>query len=570
VPGPEPDEIELGEDDLIVSPVRRGRRLGRYILCYELAHGGMATVYLARASGAAGFQKLVAIKIIHPHLAKERDFVEMFLDEARIASGISHPNVCSVFDFGEADGTYFLAMEYLVGETAARLARTLAKNPPGVAPERVPVLVGHIFQQACEGLHAAHELKGEDGKHLAVVHRDMTPHNLFIGYDGSVRVVDFGVASAVGRMHQTSTGTLKGKFAYMSPEQAQQKTLDRRSDVWSLGVSLWEMLTRRRLFRRDGEFETLTAVVHGKIPVPSSVRPHIPTALDEIVMRALARDREQRFGTAREMGRELGRFVSAAGGASSADLADLMDGLYAEERAKQSALLDKARKLDPETPSTSKVVLAPVFATDGSGRTSMPSGTNADTNVPISHPRQWPKVVMALLVLGLVAIAAFALGSEPGSEPIAEVDDAISDPTPEVLPDPEPMPAEPEPAEPEPELVAPEPEPAEPEPVAESEPVEPGVEAPAVEPTMTRMNMRRAPMGDVVPVGRGRLTIATPPGWADIYVDGRHVGRSPTELRLDAGSRRIRLMPYGRGPQINRRVRIEADGSSRLVVRLED
>ncbi len=327
------------------GPLRPGRTLGRYRLCFELAKGGMGAVYLARVEGPAGFDKLVALKCIHEHLAEDTQFVEMFLDEARIAARITHSNVCSVFDFGVEDGTYYIAMEYLLGETAARIARHVSELPDEPPLERIAGYYCNIAAQAAEGLHAAHQLPGDTGKHLDVIHRDVSPSNLFVCYDGNVQVMDFGIARAAGRIHVTQAGALKGKMAYMAPEQLQRLELDRRVDVWSLGVVLWEMLTGERLFRRETEIDTLAAVAQAEIPPPSSVVPGLPARVDEIVLRALTRDRDERYQTAREMARDLHRFVATLPDpVGVSELGEFMEELFDEERARRLELVDQARK----------------------------------------------------------------------------------------------------------------------------------------------------------------------------------------------------------------------------------
>lgn len=338
------ERLDFGAAGGDAPPGATRRRLGRYQLCFELASGGMATVYLARAEGPAGFEKLVALKCIHPHLAREQEFVDMFLDEARIASRISHPNVCSVFEVGSADDTYYLAMEYVVGETLSRVLRRLARDPEGTRPSWMPVFVARIIADICEGLHAAHELRGDKGELLEVVHRDVTPQNLFVSYDGTARIVDFGIAKARGRLHHTQAGLVKGKIAYLAPEQIDHKPIDRRADVWALGVVLWEMSTGMRLFRRDSEVDTLMAVTSDPILAPSEVRPEVPKELDAIALRALSRDPAQRYATAREMGRDLHRFIAGYGEVvGAAEIAEWMEETFGEERRKRLAVIEGSR-----------------------------------------------------------------------------------------------------------------------------------------------------------------------------------------------------------------------------------
>ena len=283
--------------------------LGRYRVVDEIGVGGMASVHLARMDGAGGFQKWVAIKKIHPHLTEDEQFIHMFLDEARIAARISHPNVAQVFDLGEQDHTYWIAMEYLHGEPLREVMRS--NEDRGIATR--PELAARIVADAAEGLHAAHELRGKNGEPLNLVHRDVSPHNLFVTYDGMVKVVDFGIAKVSGRLSSTRAGTLKGKLAYMSPEQVRGSAIDRRTDIFALGVVLWELTTGQRLFRMDSDLETLEKVQACIVPPPSSVRPDFPAELESVVMRTLQRRPEMRFQTARELSRALQQFLMHAG-----------------------------------------------------------------------------------------------------------------------------------------------------------------------------------------------------------------------------------------------------------------
>ncbi len=292
-----------------------GAFVGRYRIVDELGVGGMATVHLARADGPGGFQKWVALKRIHPHLAEDAQFIDMFLDEARIAARISHPNVAQVFDLGRAGNTYWLAMEYLHGEPLREVLRLIEDGAAPMPPE----IAAKVCADAAEGLHAAHELRGRDGQPLGLVHRDVSPHNLFVTFEGGVKVVDFGVAKARGRLSDTHVGILKGKVAYMSPEQTRGEAIDRRTDVFALGVVLWELTTGRRLFRSDSDLETVARVQACRVPKPSSLVPGYPLALERIVMGALEPRPEARWPTARHFARELQRFVISIGHLVTAD-----------------------------------------------------------------------------------------------------------------------------------------------------------------------------------------------------------------------------------------------------------
>ncbi|HEY8077494.1 MAG TPA: protein kinase, partial [Labilithrix sp.] len=275
--------------------------LGRYRIVDEIGIGGMASVHLARMDGPGGFQKWVAIKKIHPHLVEDESFVQMFLDEARVAARISHPNVATVFDLGKHEDTYWIAMEYLHGEPLREVMRRTEELGTAMPPE----IACRVIADAAEGLHAAHELLGKNGEKLGLVHRDVTPHNLFVTYDGVTKVVDFGIAKFSSRMSHTRAGTLKGKLAYMSPEQVHGEGIDRRTDIFALGVVLWELTTGQRLFRMESDLDTLAKVQECNVPRPSTLIRGYPVDLEKIVMKALAKNRGERFRTARELSRAL-------------------------------------------------------------------------------------------------------------------------------------------------------------------------------------------------------------------------------------------------------------------------
>ncbi|NUO48152.1 MAG: protein kinase [Polyangiaceae bacterium] len=276
--------------------------LGRYRVVEEIGIGGMATVHLARMDGPGGFQKWVAIKRIHPNLVEDDQFVDMFLDEARIAAGINHANVAQVFDLGKDEGTYWIAMEYLHGEPLREIMRRCEERNQQISAD----LAARLCADAAEGLHAAHELRGKNGQLLGLVHRDVTPHNLFVTYEGYTKVVDFGIAKVADRLSETRAGTLKGKLAYMSPEQVRgQDDVDRTTDVFALGVVLWELTTGHRLFRMDTDLDTLEKVQACVVPPPSTIIPGYPIELESVVMKALAKKKPERYQTARELSRAL-------------------------------------------------------------------------------------------------------------------------------------------------------------------------------------------------------------------------------------------------------------------------
>ena len=278
------EDMADGGGDLASGALLRGMRLGRYELVLPIAVGGMARVWAARMNGQRGFTKLVAIKTILPHLASDPDFEHMFLDEARIASGVHHPNVCEVYELGEERGVLYLAMEWVNGDTLSHVLR--------VAGQVVPLdarVAGRIVADACAGLHAAHALSDDEGQSLNVVHRDVSPQNILLSADGNVKVADFGVAKAMGqRHHHSSAGALKGKLSYMAPELATGKPVDRRSDVFSLGCVLYEMATGKKPFRGDGEHHVLHRLQKGEFVPPSRTLTGFPYELERIILRAMS------------------------------------------------------------------------------------------------------------------------------------------------------------------------------------------------------------------------------------------------------------------------------------------
>ncbi|HLT38210.1 MAG TPA: serine/threonine-protein kinase, partial [Enhygromyxa sp.] len=284
------------------------RWVGRYELIHRVAHGGMATVYLGRAKGKAGFEKVVAVKVIHPHLAGEAEFVGMFLDEARIAARIHHPHVVEILDLGESDGVYFMVMEFIEGENLSALIRALEG-------EQLPVAVTlQIIADTLEGLCAAHELRDPDGRPYKLVHRDVSPHNILINLDGWAKVGDFGIMKAAGKASNTKTGELRGKLAYMSPEQARGVALDHRTDLFAVGVITWELLTGQRLFACATEAATLEKVIACQVPSLAASgfevdHPGLREGLQKLLDRALAADPERRHADAAAMLAEVKRLL---------------------------------------------------------------------------------------------------------------------------------------------------------------------------------------------------------------------------------------------------------------------
>lgn len=362
---------------------RDGSTLGRYRILRRLAVGGMAEVFLARYHGVAGFERPVVLKRVHSSLVNQPGYVDMFLTEARIAARLSHPNICQVYDLGEADGSYFLAMELLEGVPLLKLIAALSRS--GLPTE--PRLAAAVLTQACEGLHHAHELRGDDGRPLEVVHRDCGPQNIFVTTSGAVKVLDFGIASFAFR-DPTRSGVVKGTYSYMSPEQLKGTELDRRSDVFTLGVVLNELIAQKPLFQRETDYLTSDAIT--RAPMPRTPIPPDAPALAVAADRALLRDRDKRTPTARAMGLEIAAAVHRLGGPMPwAQLGDTMTKLCAPELAEQRAKIGLPGGAPPRAPTPPRAAIPsrpraasePEDATEVASREALAAALLADSQV---------------------------------------------------------------------------------------------------------------------------------------------------------------------------------------------
>jgi serine/threonine-protein kinase len=326
----------------------RGRKIGKYEILTRLSVGGMAELFLAFTSGPGGFRKFVALKQILPDV-KTEEFVKMFLDEARITAAFSHPNIGQVFDLGLEDDELYLAMEFLPGQNLEQVMMAASYVRP------LPLgFAARVARDVCLGLHYAHNFTAPSGRKVAVVHRDMAPRNVMITYDGVVKVIDFGIAKAKGRIARTRVGMVKGTSGYMSPEQVRGQDLDGRSDLFTAGVLLHEMLVGQRLFDTSDEDAMMRQIANAEIAPPRANNPDVPESLDSVVMKALAKDPAKRFAT----GREMAKAIEVAMGPAMFDdeaIAELMQALFAEKRLKTLALLDYASHDDERV---SKVVAA--------------------------------------------------------------------------------------------------------------------------------------------------------------------------------------------------------------------
>ncbi|RVU42334.1 PEGA domain-containing protein [Lujinxingia sediminis] len=366
------------------------RKLGRYELTRRLAKGGMGEIYLARARGAGGFEKRVIIKTILPHLAEEEEFVTKFLDEGRIVVQLTHGNIVPVFDMGEQDGEYFIAMEYVEGLDLREVLKRLEARG-----EHLPVEHAlHIAAEICKGLGYAHRKTDEQGRPLAIVHRDVSPSNVLISREGEIKIIDFGIARAAGRLSQTANGRIQGKCCYMSPEQTRGQSLDHRSDIFACGVVLYEMLTGRRPFEGRTDLESLELVRRCEFDPPGVLRPEVPGEVDQIIERALAVDPQARYQNIEDLYVDLQHAIYAVGQAvTSQGLAQALQTIFAEEAAPP---VRKARNLDEALEL--ELGLLGSDASDAALRTG--TGTPAADLLPVPHQ-----------------------GGSPTSEPAAERDD---------------------------------------------------------------------------------------------------------------------------------------------------
>ncbi|MEP7126057.1 MAG: serine/threonine-protein kinase [Byssovorax sp.] len=314
-----------------------GSNLGKYRLIAELGHGGMAEVFLAVVRGPAGFNKLMVIKQIRPQLAEDPEFLSMFLDEARLAARLSHPNVVQTNEVGHEAGRYFIAMEYLEGQPLNRVLHRFQRS--GGFPLGLHL---RVISEVLAGLHHAHEITDYDGTPLGVVHRDVTPHNIFLTYDGQVKVVDFGIAKAMNSSSETRTGVLKGKVAYMAPEQARGERVDRRADLFSVGILLWEAATGKRLWKGVPDIAILQRLLNGDIPTPRSVNPDVPEVLEAIILKCLATDRDGRYDTATELQADIDSYLDAQDERVNVrDLSKLMTRHFDADRLKIKAIIEE-------------------------------------------------------------------------------------------------------------------------------------------------------------------------------------------------------------------------------------
>lgn len=429
-------------------------RVGRYAIQGEIATGGMATVHYGRLVGSGGFTRVVAIKRLHPQYAKDPQFVAMFLDEARLASRIRHPNVVPILDVVAEAGELFLVMEFIPGESLSKLFRT--------TPEGLPAsIVSAIGVGMLEGLHAAHEAQGEDGLPLSIVHRDVSPQNVLVGSDGVARLIDFGVAKAVGNATATRDGQIKGKVAYMAPEQIRAEEVDRRADLYAASVVLWELLTGTRYFDDLGsDAAVILRAVSKEAVAPSSARREISPEIDQVILTGLSRDVSKRYATAREMAqalekvappapsRDVARWVEAKAATSlrlQAQRASAFDLSIATELPGRPVLAAKAEgPKDADKPGSEVATSATLAAPPSSARPASAAATlseeprsTADPSAlaldqaAASRPRRNALIIAGVLGAGVIGfMLARLVPSTPSPSPAAsQVQSSVASPS---------------------------------------------------------------------------------------------------------------------------------------------
>jgi eukaryotic-like serine/threonine-protein kinase len=383
--------------------------VGRYALHGEIASGGMATVHYGRLLGPAGFSRTVAIKRLHPHLAKDPEFVAMFLDEARLAAHVRHPNVVGTLDVVARDAELFVVMDYVQGESLARLMRVTFERGERVRPAIAVAIVMNVLA----GLQAAHDAVDEHGEPLLIVHRDVSPPNVLVGVDGLARVADFGVAKAQSRIQTTRDGQLKGKLAYMPPEQIRGKA-GPRSDVYAAAVVLWELLAGRRLFQGD-EAKVLYDVMTRDMDPPGRHAPDLPMALDAATLRALEKDPERRFATASEMARALEAALRPASIAEVGDWVRSLAGKVLDERLGYITRLETAVGRLQDPPTTIDPIANDESTVDHTGgpseRVTVPAIDDGGTLVTASSPVVLPRARRGAWLVAALAVLVASVGA---------------------------------------------------------------------------------------------------------------------------------------------------------------
>jgi serine/threonine-protein kinase len=528
------------------------QRFGRYVLRELKAKGGMAEIFDADMVGTEGFSKRVALKRMLPHLSDSKSFVDMFLDEARLASRLSHPNVVQVFDFGEVEGRYFISMEYLEGESLSVLVRNAGNKP---LPQRV---VLQIMAAAADGLHHAHAFV-DNGKPLNIVHRDISPSNIMITYQGGVKVLDFGIARAADRQQDaTETGIVKGKVPYCSPEQLRGDDLDSRSDIFALGVVLYELLVGKWLFRREKQLDSVLAVLNAEIAPPSSLRPDLDPRLDAVVLKALERDVTKRYQTANELRRDLEALMDGP----PVRLDEFMMQLFgAPPTARREELATPHESTGSVVSAASAVDVDLGTAAVGPPKPLLPEKAPPPVSAVVTRPAppsMLPKLVGgvgALVIVVLVAVVVKLSRAVPTETPVVDAGTTAVVSAPSVVDAGMPVVEAPVVADAGSVAVV---------------VVDAGLPVVRVaDPVPVKVKKNPAPVVKAPPAAPGTLDVSCAP-WCRIFIDGKDVGQvSPlVGYSLAAGKHSLRVEHTPSGHSADKEVVIEAGKGSKETINL--
>jgi serine/threonine protein kinase len=593
------------------------QQLGKYTLIRKLATGGMAEVFLAKAAGPMGFEKTLVLKRILPHLAEDPAFVEMFLSEAKLAAQLNHPNIVQIFDFGEADDAYFLAMEYIDGPNL----RTLLKRASQQGVALAPAVCARLIATACEGLAFAHDFTDPGtGEPLGLIHRDISPDNVLVSRQGAVKVVDFGIAKAAGQSHKTQSGVIKGKLAYMPPEQIRAKPLDRRVDVYALGVVLYELLTGNKPFEATTDASLMQAILFEPLVPAAERRADLPEPLQRILDKALSKDREQRYPDCLSFSAELEEFILSVGKPVTTQqivqlIAQVTPNTDTPVPTPQPGTPRSGPKLAPTPahtpapvaveptdhpgmvkPRTAPLIIErtqplmptpvgqPAAKETGTGTAPKAVTTEATAAAPAAPGKKWiPAVVGAGLLL--VGGGYMLFRQSPPPEPVQQPPPVAAAEAPPVQPPPPAAAARPPESEP---AQVPSPPPADP-PVAENKPAAPEPEQPpamaALPPTPPKPEPRPKPAPVSKPVrpppatpkpavaqvaGKGTLTFRVRP-YATVIVNGKSLGQTPfAPVELPAGTYTVQFINEDLKKNLIQRHELKPGESKTIKLNLEE
>jgi len=530
--------------------MRTGETFGSYKLMRRLAAGGMGEIWLAEQKGSAGFSKRVVVKTILECFADDPSLVEMFLDEGRIAANLTHPNIAQIFDLGQcgkgSDAPYYIAMEYVYGRDLRDLLITNIERK-----QFIPLnLVLRIIADVCQGLHHAHSHKNSQGQPDGIIHRDVSPQNILITFDGVVKIVDFGVAKATERASKTKSGVLKGKYAYMSPEQVRSKPLDARSDVFSVGVVMYELVTGRRLFKRDSEMKTLDAVISAIVPKPRRFDTSVPPEVEKLILKALSLRPKDRFQSAQEMQLAIEDvMIELQLPASSAHLAAFMQEMYGGADQDEEKLAGRGSRSRSELmhkmESLPGVGDKAEFKLERTGSFTPMSGVARESSVreptrnirygerkPLPAPKRRPWLIPVLgLLAGLLGVGGYFAVSALLEKDQPEKPESVASVEPAIKPPPEPVPARVPVSE-----EKPEPKPA-PVPEAKPEP-EPEPEKAAPVKTPPKKKKRKT----IAKIYTGFISVTTEPA-ADIFLGKKKLGRGSIQrASVPAGKHKLKIV----------------------------